>query len=391
MESALQQSGLRANSAAISRPDKSKYLYGPIVDFLVLGGASFFLLPLLFALPHQRMIGAVSFITLALANVINHPHFAHSYQIFYRQFAARVGDSNLSALMRGRYLFAGVIIPILLVSYLAVGITSGNLAWVAMAGNIMALFVGWHYVKQGYGMLMVDAALKRNFFSDVEKKVLLANSYAVWTSAWLYFNQAKSQSRLWGVTYHSFDFPAEVLWLAGLVVATTTLLFAHLLWQRTTSGKGLPLNGCIAYFVSLYLWLLFIRIEPLWALVVPALHSLQYMAVVYRFQLNRERSRTAPLPPAANPSLGEIARSSHAFRLTLFILAGMAIGIALFWQLPGWLDATVAYDRQLFGANLFLFSFWIVVNVHHYFIDNVIWRRENPEAKLYLFETGRPR
>jgi hypothetical protein len=34
---------------------------------------------------------------------------------------------------------------------------------------------------------------------------------------------------------------------------------------------------------------------------------------------------------------------------------------------------------------MFLFVFWICINVHHYFLDNVMWRRENPDTRKYLF------
>ena len=43
------------------------------------------------------------------------------------------------------------------------------------------------------------------------------------------------------------------------------------------------------------------------------------------------------------------------------------------------------YDHQAFNGTLFLFMFWIFINVHHYFLDNVMWRRENPETGKYLF------
>jgi hypothetical protein len=61
------------------------------------------------------------------------------------------------------------------------------------------------------------------------------------------------------------------------------------------------------------------------------------------------------------------------------------VGAGMFWVVPKWLDASVAYQNQLFGPTLFLFLFWVVVNVHHYFLDSVMWRRDNPETKLHLF------
>ena len=61
------------------------------------------------------------------------------------------------------------------------------------------------------------------------------------------------------------------------------------------------------------------------------------------------------------------------------------LGFAGFWGLPLLLQAAVDYDRTLFGDYLFLFVSWIFINVHHYFIDNVLWRRDNPETKRWLF------
>ncbi|TIV89834.1 MAG: hypothetical protein E5V74_30890, partial [Mesorhizobium sp.] len=67
--------------------------------------------------------------------------------------------------------------------------------------------------------------------------------------------------------------------------AATLLMLA----RRWRKNGGLPYNGIVAYVASLYLWILIARINPLWLLVVPALHSLQYLAVVWRYQTNVER------------------------------------------------------------------------------------------------------
>ena len=72
-------------------------------------------------------------------------------------------------------------------------------------------------------------------------------------------------------------------------------------------------------------------------------------------------------------------------RLTRFIVVGTAIGVLAFWIAPILLSATVPYDKELFGVTLFLFIFFIFINVHHYFLDNVMWRKENPDIKRHLF------
>ena len=34
------------------------------------------------------------------------------------------------------------------------------------------------------------------------------------------------------------------------------------------------------------------------------------------------------------------------------------------------------------GETPFFAAFFVVVNVHHYFMDHVIWRRENPDTRF---------
>ena len=74
-----------------------------------------------------------------------------------------------------------------------------------------------------------------------------------------------------------------------------------------------------------------------------------------------------------------------------FLVLGGILGAAGFWWAPITVDALSGYDQAVFGATLFLFIGWTFINIHHYFIDNVIWRRDNPEARRYLFTaSGRP-
>ena len=140
----------------------------------------------------------------------------------------------------------------------------------------------------------------------------------------------------------------------------------------------------MAYVASLYLWILIARINPLWLLIVPALHSLQYLAVVWRYQTNVERDSfdaESDPPPKALSFLGPLYR----FRLLGFIVGGTALGYLGFWLIPSALTALIPYDRQVLGSSLFFFIVLIFINVHHYFLDNVMWRRGNPEVSRYLF------
>lgn len=361
-----------------------KYLFGPFIDFFMLGGSAFLILPALYFVPlkYEGVVGLTAFL---LSHLINHPHFAHSYQIFYRHFARKVRGDGYDGNLQLRYIFAGIVVPLAMGAFFIYGATTGNARLLGYATNAMFFFVGWHYVKQGYGMLMVDAVLKRKFFSNQDKKVLLLNGYAVWLFAWLQTNVVITEQQFLGLDYYTFAVPPWLINIALAVAAASSAATAVMFVNRWHKhGGALPYNGVVAYVVTLYAWILLVRLNPLWLLVVPALHSLQYLAVVWRYQTNVERDRADAVEDSGfkRPSiLGPLYR----LRVLIFIIAGTILGALGFWLIPMALTALVPYDKQVLGSSLFLFITWIFINVHHYFLDNVMWRRGNPEVSKYLF------
>ncbi|TIO79278.1 MAG: hypothetical protein E5X74_09750 [Mesorhizobium sp.] len=370
--------------AAKAATPPGKYLFGPVADFLMLGGGAFLVLPVLLLVP-LKYEGPVAATMVVVAYLVNYPHFAHSYQIFYRNFGRKVSGNGYDRSLQLRYIFAGIVVPVIMGAFFAYGAATANTRLLGYAANAMFFFVGWHYVKQGYGMLMVDAVLKRKFFDGRDKKVLLVNSYAVWILAWLQTNTAVTQGKYYGLEYYTFAAPAWIANIALLAAVTSTAVTILMLinrWRR--NGRALPYNGIVAYVASLYLWILIARINPLWLLVVPALHSLQYLAVVWRYQTNVERDG----PDAVGyPQLKILSVVGPLYRLRVlgFIVGGGALGYLGFWLIPMVMTALIPYDRQVLGSSLFFFIVLIFINVHHYFLDNVMWRRGNPEVSKYLF------
>ncbi|MEI9422068.1 hypothetical protein O7A70_12905 [Mesorhizobium sp. Cs1299R1N1] len=361
-----------------------RYLFGPLADFLMLGGSAFLILPALYFVP-LRYEGLVAATMLFLAYLINYPHFAHSYQLFYRNFGRKLRGDGYDRNLQIRYVVAGIVVPLLMGAFFAYGSITANARLLGNATNAMFFFVGWHYVKQGYGMLMMDAVLKRRFFTDPDKKILLINSYAVWLFAWLQTNTAVSQGKYLGLEYYTFATPAWLNAIALSAAAASTAATAVMLINRwSRNGGSLPYNGVMAYIASLYLWILIVRTNPLWLLVVPALHSLQYLAVVWRYQSNVERDgRDAEKVPPSR--ILSILGPAYRVRLLEFISAGLLLGGLGFWLVPTVLTALIPYDREVLGSSLFFFIVLIFINVHHYFLDNVMWRRGNPEVSRYLF------
>ncbi|WP_027055016.1 hypothetical protein [Mesorhizobium erdmanii] len=373
---------LSADAPASVAPQK--YLFGPFIDFFMLGGSALLILPVLYFVP-LRYEAALALTTLLLSHFINQPHFGHSYQIFYRNFARKVRGDGYSRNLQIRYIIAGIVVPLVMTAFFAYGSLAGNARLLGNATNAMGFFVGWHYVKQGYGMLMVDAVLKRKFFSEHDKKVLLFNGYAVWLFAWLQTNVVIAERQFWGLQYYTFAVPPWLITIAMSIAAASSAATAVMFINRWRKhGGALPYNGVVAYVVSLYAWILFVTLNPLWLLVVPAMHSLQYLAVVWRYQTNVERDRVDAVEKPELKILS-IFGALYRLRVTTFIIVGGILGALGFWLVPIMLIDLVPYDKAVLGSSLFLFIAWIFINVHHYFLDNVMWRRGNPEVSKYLF------
>src|SRR5262249_52376778 len=161
----------------------------------------------------------------------------------YRDFRSKAFNREHDPILRARYILAGIVVPVLLVGFLVACVLKGDSQLLGYAGNAMAFFVGWHYVKQGYGMLMVDAALKRQFFTPVDKKILLINSYVVWIASWLTINAQLATRELWGLTYYSFPVRQEWLTACNVAVVAAGLATLWMLAQRWRhNGGSLPFN-----------------------------------------------------------------------------------------------------------------------------------------------------
>lgn len=91
---------------------EEKCLFNPVIDFLLLGGGYMVvLLPIALFFPtDEDVISQVAFVFMLLTTFINHPHFAHSYHIFYRDFFAKLGSHDFG--LKNRFIFAGAVVPI---------------------------------------------------------------------------------------------------------------------------------------------------------------------------------------------------------------------------------------------------------------------------------------
>lgn len=365
------------------------FLFGPKTDFFCLGGGSLIVIPVFGALIYAGLpFEYLALATMIASHFINNPHFAHSYQIFYRQFGDKLTRPEYSNGLRVRYFVSGVLVPVLLTLFFTGCIIARDVQTLALAANLMLFLVGWHYVKQGYGMLILDSVLKRRFFSDFEKRVFQGNAYACWIFYWLLANWTVAEQDFAGLRYYMFDVPEAILYVAGAAAVFGSVLSSYVLYRKWVSnGRYLPVNGVVAYAVTLYVWL-FLRLDPAFLLLIPALHSLQYLAVVWRFQINSSEAGEHSDKPSQTAMFSQLFSRGAVASFVGFVSVGIVLGFAGFWLIPATAETLHDYDSALFGGTLYFFVFWIFINVHHYFLDTVMWRRGNPEIQKHLFSGG---
>ena len=407
---------------------KSACLVSPLVDFLALGGGSLvFLLCLKFWGGEIPKVGSIA---LAFSFVINYPHFTHSYQIFYRNFSAKLLKTDLYPLhMRARFFIVGILVPLSLLAFFAWCMLEGGPNILGYTINLTGALLAWHYVKQGYGALILCAVRGRQFFSELDKKLLLANAFAACFYGWCTRNVYTEKSQFWGIEYHSFALPSQVHELSTAALLVTSLLALAVFFRKDWSLQSkLPWNGIVAYLCSLYAWTAFSNIfHGNFHMFLPIFHALQYVIMVWKYEDNKLASerkegpfnrwnallqkywflvplaflfctKFSPIPQnwlegrASSEMLflfnAVISLAAGLFlrRIFVFIVAGLVFGIMGFWLVPLLLQEILPYDKNLFGGALFFFMVWGILNIHHYFMDSVTWRKENKDVGRYLFQ-----
>ncbi len=363
----------------------SPHLFGQGIDVLLMGGASIVAFVICRVTePTMAQISTLALVMLLLAHLVNHPHFAHSYQMFYGRLMLYRNEAP-SVFARTQVSAVAYGVPLLLIGLLTFGTQqglSGNMMPMGVMINLMGALVGWHYVKQGFGMVMTDAALKKCYWSNAARKALLLNAYLCWILAWMYLNSGATGAQFWGVFYGKFSIQFEWILLVATAVLLSTVRLALIIYQdlcrhrdKGTNWAAMPWSGIIGYVVSVYLWTIFSSVDPAFLLMIPFFHSLQYLTVVYRCKWTEFNG------------VGNVRLK--AIRALRFFALGIFIGWLGFWLVPGYMqfDEIQLYWESTPEPALILVSFWLFINVHHYFIDNLIWRSTNQYLRENLFRS----
>ena len=325
---------------------------------------------------------ATSFFFFYLAYVVNDPHFAVTYLLFYRKCARRQAFSpslpraqRLSWILLGRRRSDSCSARWLILALRTH--SAQTLGWMV---QLMYLLVGWHYVKQGFGVLTVLSARRGIRVTQTERRVVLFHCFAGWAYAWASPAVPRRDYEERGIIYTGLAHPRWFELASGTVLAASTaLLIVVLVMRKRRTGQFLPLAPLLGLLASIWSWTVFSAFDPLVRYAIPALHSLQYLYFVRLLRRNEARALEGP------PHFGRPV----AVRLAFLTLGALALGWIFFHGAPELFDT--AFTKKLrvdqvpddMGTTPYGAALYVFVNLHHYFMDHVIWRRENPETQIH--------
>lgn len=387
-----------ATVSSAHKPAPGARLTSNALDFWLLGGASIVLWALMFLLDGQgrqswavdRQFQNLVALSGSLALVGNYPHFMASYKIAYSQGPSFIGTNWVQLIAVPLSLLAAIAASYLLfnthadggsLAGLNAGLTSIGLTTSiglnpSMGKELMGLMiqfmfftVGWHYAKQTYGCMRVMAHFNGYTMSASQWRLIKISLFSVWFCSFAWANTGNTTADLHGIQYASIGLPNWVNALAltlFVYCAVASVLTFRGIHQET--GR-LPSATMLVAPVAFVLWWLPPLVQMdfyLW--IVPFFHSIQYLAFVYRL----EQGQIADKHPQSESLVGG-----------LVALALILAGFTAFELVPNALD-TVLGTQDSLGVWFFFAATVLFINVHHYFIDNVIWRFQNPRIRKHL-------
>ena len=385
------------STVAPASPPRPHVLTTRFLDFWLLGGASILVWMVMIAMQGFRTSWAVdqhfknlTVTTASLSLLVNYPHFLISYKLAYsrgRSFVFR----NWWQLIAVPLLMAGVFG----VAYVNFAVPVGNLPVVSglrntlaplgananvLAGprlgdvlftglfNLMIFTVGWHYTKQVFGCMMVYAHFDNYTFSKAQRDLTKGALLSIWGMNFVYNNLSGAESVFSSFKYHTLDLPDVAGPLSLFVVYAGFFLVLYRVFYANYRDAGqAPSLNLLAPFAALYIWWLpQTRQYEFYFLLTPLFHSLQYLAFVYKMEDSR------------------LKRVQHREVHATTVIVGVVLAGWLFFEfLPNTVDNLLGtYNSwQMF---FFFTAAMLFINIHHYFIDNVLWRFRDPEVREYL-------
>jgi hypothetical protein len=347
------------------------YFVGPVTDFLFIGGLSLLLFPLLYLFVDDAYLSTLLIGAFVVQFVINFPHFSAT---IFRLYHSR--ENRMS------FPVTAFVIPVIVLAMTLAALFSLKL-FAAVFIMIYFLWSPYHFSGQSSGVTMIYAR-RNNYRIDKRERIFLSGFiFSSFLISFLWSLQNKYGGRdiddvtateqLFGNSLYTLNVPDWVLIPLGIVIAISAGMFFFLIARQTIKKKEkyppfMLFLPAIAHFV----WFTFSSRFGVFAFIalVPLFHSLQYLYIAWAVQLKEKYGTDAQQP----------LNHRKVRRETLdWYFTNIVGGMVMFAVLPSVFSKVLDIP--------FLVSFFIIATgfqIHHFFVDGVIWKLRNPNALAAL-------
>ena len=334
--------------ASESAPDRPPlYFVNPLVDFAAIGGVSVACYLLLRFLPSGARPAWVFTLAAQLVWVCNWPHFsATSYRLYHSR-------QNI-----GQYPLTALAIPWLIMAVVAAALLSPAV----VAPCFVKMFLIWspyHFSGQTIGLTLIYARRAGFKIGRPERLALAGFVFGTFLTTTIAVESDTRPGEYFGITHAGLGLPPWMFHAARLWMVCAGVAFALLIARWCWKSRRLLPPIVLLPALTQYIW--FVQGGGLTAFqeYVPFFHSLQYLLIAWSMQL-KEKLDQRQLTPSRRYVLSESARWGAV---------NFVGGAALFWALPH-LVSRLAALPLVFATGVVIAG----VQVHHFFVDGVIWK-----------------
>jgi hypothetical protein len=327
------------------------YFVNGWLDAAVIGGLSIVVFAAMRLLTDTEVTPVVLQSVTIMSVFVNYPHFSATVYRLYQS------PDNIR-----QFPVTSLCLPLVLLGSIAASLWQPDL----VAPYFVTLFLIWspyHYSGQTIGITMLYA--RRGGF-DIGRWQRLALSGFVYSTFIVNYTHSRNVEpvRRYGMVLPIVHFPAwlDAAMIAVMCVAGAAFLYFAIVWIRSQRRMLPPIVLLPA--ITQFVWFLPGKQTAMFYEFVPLFHSLQYLYIAWAMQIGLRLGRATA--PATRPS---ITHESLRWMLRNYV-GGLLLFIALPWLLF-WVGQPMIVVAGVVAA---------AVNIHHFFVDGVIWKLRNTTA-----------
>ena len=331
-------------------------------DLIAGGGLSLLVAAVVIALSWSSPSGAGTFLLaielyLFTDLFINGPHFMASYRLLY----SRRTNFRKHPLVTLAFPFlAGIFLAyIIYCSYQQDA--QDPLGIMGILTLIAPVVLAWHYTGQSWGTTACFAHLSGLTIRPKHRRLIRGGflTLFIYHVAWAYDSTGIIQNTLSEQEAGEY-LMRSIMSLCRVVVAAGFIAGLFGFWDLSKqTGKRVPIRTWLPW-AGTFSWYVMVDLNPASFFLLQFFHAFQYLMFPLRVELNDY----APKPNAF--------RHLIFYYVTLVSLGYLAFEWSSFDSIP----------KQLIPAGT---AMMMMINLHHYFIDAVIWKIREPEVRKSLF------